>query len=529
MDTPVTVSSVTSGISCLPMGVQVDPPPIQSSLMETCGRWVLGMTQSPPVDTRSHISSVPYPTLPCVVSSQPWSVNSMHTMTNPQVAPPVPPQHFPQPVPQVPPQPSQADFFSTLSSFMTNMMDRVQNMGNSANNTVNLGSAHSDRDLTHSAPSTRESEMALSDHDDNLEADLQVLEPLPNIPYVQSINRDYREAVNSVYDILSDKISRPSVQHSGPDEAELYPDQSKVTPVSLPISSRTRSAFKLVDSALADLHSRSAPSGASQSKLRKVGTYPVKPTKLSFARYKPLATDSWVDSLKDPEQGSGLVDPKKEYMVPKHIASAIERNLRSDLMILNSLDFFREALSENQSNLLRLAEQNPDSPLALDIHQILDSNTQLISQLKLHLIDLLASSSHSVSLLSLARRDYFLSSVPKHVPDFIVRDLRSFSIYGPRLFDENALTAMRAHTKEYKQEQFQSTLTKGVSKQLSSASGSNPNNNSNKRSSSQSRQQQPNKSAKPQGSFRGQGSNRSRGRSGRGRGKKPQPQRQQQQ
>ena len=43
----------------------------------------------------------------------------------------------------------------------------------------------------------------------NLEAELQVIDSMPNIPYVQSVNRDYREVLDSVFEVLSDKISRP--------------------------------------------------------------------------------------------------------------------------------------------------------------------------------------------------------------------------------------------------------------------------------------------------------------------------------
>ena len=116
-------------------------------------------------------------------------------------------------------------------------------------------------------------------------------------------------------------------------------------------------------------------------------------------------------------------------------------------MILNSFDFFREALSVNHSNLVKLVDQS-DSQLSLDIRQALDVNSLLINQLKFHLIDLLASTTHSISSLTLVRRDSFLSSVPKHVPDHIVRDLRSFPIYGPKLFSEPSLKSLQSHTKE---------------------------------------------------------------------------------
>ena len=55
------------------------------------------------------------------------------------------------------------------------------------------------------------------------------------------------------------------------------------------------------------------------------------------------------------------------------------------------------------------------------------------------------------------------------MPDHIVRELRSHPICGPSLFSESALEAIHSHTKEYKQEKFQSVLSKGVSKQLSAS------------------------------------------------------------
>ena len=292
---------------------------------------------------------------------------------------------------------------------------------------------------------------------------------MPNIPYVQSVNRNYREALDSVFDILSDKISRPPVQNHDPDDcSDLYPDKSKSSPMSLPISSRLSSSFRMSDAYLSVMHSRSPPVGASQTKLRKLGIFPNKPLKLSFARYKPMASDVWDDLLKDPDQRSGLPSHKKEIYLSRHIAHALDRSLRSDLMILNSLDLFCEALSINHSNLVKLVDQT-DSQLSLDIQQALEVNSVLINQLKFHLIDLLVSITHSISTLTLARRDSFLSTVPKHVPDHIVRELRSHPIYGPTLFSESSLKALQSRTKEYKQEQFQSALTKGVSNQLSAS------------------------------------------------------------
>ena len=37
---------------------------------------------------------------------------------------------------------------------------------------------------------------------DNLEAELHVVDAMPNIFYVQSVNRDYREALDSVFDVF---------------------------------------------------------------------------------------------------------------------------------------------------------------------------------------------------------------------------------------------------------------------------------------------------------------------------------------
>ena len=262
------------------------------------------------------------------------------------------------------------------------------------------------------------------------------------------------------------------------------------------------------------------------SELRKLGIFPNKPSKLSFARYKPMAFDAWSDLLKDPDQGSGLPSPKKEIYLSRNTAHALEKSLRSDLMILNSLDFFGEALSVNHINLVKLVDQS-ESNLSLDIQQALDVNSLLINQVEFHLIDLLASITHSISSVTLARRESFLSTVPKHVPDNIVRELRSHPIYGPSLFVESALKAIHSHTKEYKQEQFQSVLTKGVSKQLSASASRGK---SFKRQQSQDRDSQDSKfqkgSTSGSGSF--QGSNKPcGGKSSRGRGKKPQPQSQQ--
>ena len=145
--------------------------------------------------------------------------------------------------------------------------------------------------------------------------------------------------------------------------------------------------------------------------------------------------------------------------------------------------------------------------------------------LKFYLIDLLASTTHSISSLTLVRRDSFLSSVLKHAPDHIVRDLRSFPIYDPKLFSEPSLKSIQSHTKEYKQEQFQTALTKGVSNQLSASSSKGK---SFKRPKSQDRDSQDRKVQKGSGPGSFRGSSRPRGgKSSRGRGKKPQSQSQQ--
>ena len=503
--------------------------------MVSSASWqLLGVTQSPPVDTQP-VTGVPLPPQPCVMSS--WSVNSSQSMGRPishqpmsigtyvQSAQPI------QAVPAAPGYPSydqaftrapfqpQADFFNTFSSFMTNMLDRVQGIVNPA---VTQQPLPSSQDLSQPSGSTMDDSQEIPQSQDNLEAELQVVDSMPNIPYVQSVNRDYREALDSVFDILSDKISRPSVQNHDPDDcSDLYPDQSRSSPMSLPISSRLRSSFRIADSYLSDLHSRSSPVGASQTKLRKLGIFPNKPSKLSFGRYKPMASDVWADLLKDPDQGSGLPAPKKEIYLSRNIAHALERSLRSDPMILNSLDFFREALSVN---LVKLVDQS-ESQLSLDIQQALDVNSLLINQVKFHLIDLLASITHSISTVTLARRDSFPTTLPKHVPDHIVRELRSHPIYCPSLFSESALKAIQSHTKEYKQEQFQSVLTKGVSKQLTASASRGK---SFKRPKSQDRDSQDRKVQKGSGSGSFRGSNKPRGgKSSRGRGKKPQPQTQQ--
>ena len=86
-------------------------------------------------------------------------------------------------------------------------------------------------------------------------------------------------------------------------------------------------------------------------------------------------------------------------------------------------------MSVNHTNLVKLVDQS-ESNLSLDIQQALDVNSLLINQVKFHLIDLLASITHSISTVTLARRDSFLATVPKHVPDHIVRELRSHLVFS---------------------------------------------------------------------------------------------------
>ena len=131
---------------------------------------------------------------------------------------------YDQEFPRAPFQP-QADFFNTFSSFITNMSDRVQGIVNPA---VTQQPLSSSQDLSQTSGSTMDDSQEIPQSQDNLEAELQVVDSMPNIPYVQSVNRDYREALDSVFDILSDKISRPSVQNLDHDDcSNLYPDQSK--------------------------------------------------------------------------------------------------------------------------------------------------------------------------------------------------------------------------------------------------------------------------------------------------------------
>ena len=270
--------------------------------------WLLGVSQSPPVESHP-VTGVPLPPQPCVMSS--WSVNSLNSLGRPISQQPVSVGNFvpsAQPIQAVPvpagypvydqsfhraPYQPQADFFNTFSSFMTTMLDRVQGIVTPA---VTQQPVSSCQDLSQPSGANMDDSQDSLQSQVNLEAELQVVDSMPNIPYIQSVNRDYREALDSVFEVLSDKIPRPSVQNHDPEDClELYPNQSKLSPMSLPISSRLRSSFKMADAYLSDLHSRSSNVGASQTKLKKLGIFPNKPSKLSFARYKPMASDVWSD------------------------------------------------------------------------------------------------------------------------------------------------------------------------------------------------------------------------------------------
>ena len=160
---PLSGTSVTA-VSCfstLPSGIQ----PSMTSL-EACTSWLLGVTQSPPVDTRP-VTGVPLPPQPCVMSS--WSVNSSQSMDRPILHQPMSIGTYvssAQPIQAVPaaagypsydqaftraPFQPQADFFNTFSYFMTNMLDRVQGIVNPA---VTQQPLSSNQDLSQPSGST---------------------------------------------------------------------------------------------------------------------------------------------------------------------------------------------------------------------------------------------------------------------------------------------------------------------------------------------------------------------------------------
>ena len=145
MDPPLnTGTSVSSGscFSTLPSGLQ----PGMTSL-EACTSWLLGVSQSPPVESRP-VTGVPLSPKPCVMSS--WSVNSSNSLCRPISQQPVSVGNFvpsAQPIQLVPvpagypvydqsfhrpPYQPQPDFFNTFSYFMSSMLDRVQGIVNPA-------------------------------------------------------------------------------------------------------------------------------------------------------------------------------------------------------------------------------------------------------------------------------------------------------------------------------------------------------------------------------------------------------------
>ena len=70
---------------------------------------------------------------------------------------------------------------------MTNMLDRVQGIVNPA---VTQQPLSSSQDLSQPSGSTMDDSQEIPQSQDNLEAELQVVDSMPNIPYVQSVNRD---------------------------------------------------------------------------------------------------------------------------------------------------------------------------------------------------------------------------------------------------------------------------------------------------------------------------------------------------
>ena len=150
------------------------------------------------------------------ISQQPMSVGTYVPSAQPIQAFPVAAGYpvYDQAFPRAPFQP-QADFFNTFSSFMSTMLDKVQCIVNPA---VTQQPLPSSQDLSQPYGATMDDSQDSLQSQDNLEAELQVVDCMPNIPYVQSVNRDYREALDSVFEVLSDKISRPLVQNHDPDD-----------------------------------------------------------------------------------------------------------------------------------------------------------------------------------------------------------------------------------------------------------------------------------------------------------------------
>ena len=144
MDPPLnTGTSVSSGscFSTLPSGLQ------PGMSLKACTSWLLGVSQSPPVESRP-VTGVPLPPQPCVMSS--WSVNFSNSLGRPISQPPVSVGNFvpsAQPIQAVPvpagypvydqsfhrpPYQPQADFFNTFSYFMSSMLDRIQGIAKPA-------------------------------------------------------------------------------------------------------------------------------------------------------------------------------------------------------------------------------------------------------------------------------------------------------------------------------------------------------------------------------------------------------------
>ena len=138
-----------------------------------------------------------------------WSVNSSHSLGRPVLHQPssvgtyVPSVQPTQAVPVVAGfptyhqliiratfQPPSADFFNSFSSLMSNMLEKVQGI---VNTTVSQQSLPSSQDLSQPSGSvTLDDSQEPSLSQDNLDTELQVVDSMPSIPYVQSVNRDYR-------------------------------------------------------------------------------------------------------------------------------------------------------------------------------------------------------------------------------------------------------------------------------------------------------------------------------------------------
>ena len=120
------------------------------------------------------------------ISHQPMSVGTYVPSAQPTQAVPAAAGYpsYDQAFPRAPFQP-QADFFNTFLSFMSNMLDRVQGIVNPA---VTQQPLPSSQDLSQPSGSTMDDSQAIPQSQDNLEAELQVVDSMPNISYVQSVN-----------------------------------------------------------------------------------------------------------------------------------------------------------------------------------------------------------------------------------------------------------------------------------------------------------------------------------------------------